>query len=818
MSPRGATAMTMIRKRHTEPSSITAAPAPTIEPNVKGRALSVSPVRKTVMKNNNYWTLTATRSLLLICVVSFFLRFALVNEPTEVVYSPVKCIDFRFDEVHFGGFASNYLRREYFFDVHPPLGKLIIAGMGYLFGYDGGFTFASIGQSYINSSAPYVSLRTFMVVLGVGSIALSYATLIEMGFSVVSATLVGGLLAFDNALVVQSRFILLDSIMMFFISAAVYAWIKFRQQRDRPFKTMWWLWLALAGLSIGGATSVKMVGLFTVGLIGVATVVDLWELADWKRRHSDKLLARHFVYRAVALILLPVIMYLSSYYMHFAVLTRTGPGDSFMSSDFQTTLQGNQMHEKSRDVYYGNTIRLKSRLEEIYLHSHLHNYPRQHEDGKISSEGQQVTGYPGKDKNNMWKVLPASNLTKIALDQKIPIRTGDAIRLLHVGTGKVLFTHDVASPLTRTNMEVTVVDPKDSDKAEASVWIVDVKTGGDSLKAHSCQFRLMNKVHNVALTNHQQPLPKWGFGQREVNGDKRGADENSKWIVWDIDEDADEADKVALAMKPKPKVSFWQKFTELQRAQIRHNAALIDNHPFKSDPISWPFVLRGVSYWDKNKMGRIYLLGNPIAWYVCLFGIAAFCTVALRELFRARRNRTNPDESHFESRFTYRAGYLLLAWSIHYFPFFTMARTLYLHHYLPAYTMSAMVTGAIYDYGLRRTRNKVFAHTLLAGIAITTVAAFFYFAPITYGTQIATSALDAKKWGILKGYDQTVNLILSQCHERIFSPTNPVSVAQLGLYLIRGENVAVVGLIEEQLDAKVDYESLCAEPLMAVIH
>jgi dolichyl-phosphate-mannose--protein O-mannosyl transferase len=91
-------------------------------------------------------------------------------------------------------------------------------------------------------------------------------------------------------------------------------------------------------------------------------------------------------------------------------------------------------------------------------------------------------------------------------------------------------------------------------------------------------------------------------------------------------------------------------------------------------------------------MARIYLLGNPIAWYVCLFGIAAFCTVALRELFRARRNRTNPDESHFESRFIYRAGYLLLAWSLHYFPFFTMARTLYLHHYLPAYTMSAMVT------------------------------------------------------------------------------------------------------------------------------
>jgi hypothetical protein len=89
MSPDSTAAMTVIRKRHVEPPTSTTALAPTIEPNVKGRALSVSPVRKTVMKNNNnYWTLPATRSLILICVVSFLLRFALVNEPTEVVYPP----------------------------------------------------------------------------------------------------------------------------------------------------------------------------------------------------------------------------------------------------------------------------------------------------------------------------------------------------------------------------------------------------------------------------------------------------------------------------------------------------------------------------------------------------------------------------------------------------------------------------------------------------------------------------------------------------------------------------------------------------------
>jgi U6 snRNA-associated Sm-like protein LSm8 len=43
--------------------------------------------------------------------------------------------------------------------------------------------------------------------------------------------------------------------------------------------------------------------------------------------------------------------------------------------------------------------------------------------------------------------------------------------------------------------------------------------------------------------------------------------------------------------------------------------------------------------------------------------------------------------------------------------------------------------------------------------------------------------------GSLKGYDQTINLILHECHERVFSPTAGVEQVPLGLYVIRGDNM-----------------------------
>ncbi len=43
--------------------------------------------------------------------------------------------------------------------------------------------------------------------------------------------------------------------------------------------------------------------------------------------------------------------------------------------------------------------------------------------------------------------------------------------------------------------------------------------------------------------------------------------------------------------------------------------------------------------------------------------------------------------------------------------------------------------------------------------------------------------------GTLKGFDQTINLIMDECHERVYTATAGVEQVPLGLYIVRGDNV-----------------------------
>ena len=91
--------------------------------------------------------------------------------------------------MHFGKFASYYLRGTYYFDVHPPLGKLILAGTGYAAGYNGSYLFDKIGDEYAEHAAPYIALRSVPAAFGASLVPLAFGILHETGHTLEASIL-----------------------------------------------------------------------------------------------------------------------------------------------------------------------------------------------------------------------------------------------------------------------------------------------------------------------------------------------------------------------------------------------------------------------------------------------------------------------------------------------------------------------------------------------------------------------------------------------------------------------------------------------------
>lgn len=75
--------------------------------------------------------------------------------------------------------------------------------------------------------------------------------------------------------------------------------------------------------------------------------------------------------------------------------------------------------------------------------------------------------------------------------------------------------------------------------------------------------------------------------------------------------------------------------------------------------------------------------------------------------------------------------------------------------------------------------------------------------------------------GTLYSCDQTTNLVLQSTIERIIRPADdpePSSVVDHGLYIVRGDNVVVCGLVDEKLDADINWEQVRGEVIGTTKH
>ncbi|CAE6347109.1 unnamed protein product [Rhizoctonia solani] len=652
-----------------------------------------------------------------------------------------------FDEVHFGNFASKYIKTRYFVDVHPPLAKLLLTLAAFVGGFDGHFDFKEIGKAY-DENTPYVIMRLLPAILGVAVVPLTYLTLRGLDCRATTALLGAFLVTFENGLITQSRLILLDSPLIFFTALTAFFWVGFsNEDAQRPFTEEWWTWLALTGLSLGAVVSCKWVGLFTIATVGVCTLRQLWLLLG-DLKVTPRLFIKHFMARALCLILLPILFYMAMFEIHFAILQNSGDGDGFMSAAFMHTLGGRGMSDTFADVALGSVVTLRHvNTQGGYLHSHLHTYPG-------GSKQQQITLYPHIDANNDWRIINGTfdgaadfDWTTEPISQ---IRNGQTIRFEHIATQKRLHSHDVRPPVSDVDFqnEVSAYGYPGFQGDANDNWIVEIEEGagrGQTVKTLQTKFRLRHPLTGCYLFSHKVKLPDWAYEQQEVTCNKNAVRENSIWYIETNNHEklGDDAEKVNY--KPP---GFLSKFLELQQVMWTTNAGLTDRHAFDSRPSSWPRLRRGINFWVKDHK-QIYLIGNPFVWYMSTISVLSY---AVFRGFLILREKRGYKDFHNTTLVKYDqlCAFLATGWVLHYFPFFLMSRQLFLHHYFPALYFAILMSCAVFDAVTANLKPRV--RLQIAGVVLIFVLwNYMSFSPLTYGTPWTKSKCEGSKW--LKTWD-----------------------------------------------------------------
>ncbi|XP_066923151.1 protein O-mannosyl-transferase 2-like isoform X1 [Clytia hemisphaerica] len=655
--------------------------------------------------------------------VALFTRFYTITLPKHVCW----------DETHFGKFANHYLNGTFFLDVHPPLGKMLLALAGWMTGYNGEFSFEKPGMEY--GEHRYVGMRAFCALLGCFCVPLAYLIVWELTHNLPACILAASLILFDHGCITISQYILLDPILMFFIMMSVYSLLKFYSWRDCPFSFDWWGWMFVTGYFLACTFSVKWVGLFVILFAGMTTVQDLWDiLGDLSNSLVD--VGKHFIARAIGLILLPIFIYLFFFAVHFQALPKSGPGDGFFSSSFQSTLEGNKLYKAvlPGELGYGAVVTLKNhKTAGTLLHSHQHLYPKEH-----PPEQQQITGYSHKDSNNDWQINKAHHL--ITEDDRLEyVRDGDEVRLMHVQTRRNLHSHPEKAPIS-TNLHQVSGYGQDGNGDANDIWVIRItKNPGPDNRISTVKtiFQLVHRNTGCVLQETEKQLPKWGWEQKEMacNPNKFVTIVGSEWNI-----ESNTHKKVPQVSVELLSPSFFESVYESHVVMAKTNNGFKPKEgEFTSQAWHWPINYRGQVFSGGDE--RVYLLGNPIVWWLICGTYFLYVIVYVIQTLRWKRGY-NFDATIYAEYTTMvsSCSWLFMGWALHYLPFYAMGRVLYFHHYFPAYLFSAMFSGILLEHVSRTVsymfsgeRRKHVYYFCLSTVLAIAISSFCMFRGLSYG-------------------------------------------------------------------------------------
>lgn len=368
-------------------------------------------------------------------LIALATRIYKLNEPNHIV----------FDELHYGKYVSLYLKRTFFFDQHPPLGKQLIAAVSYLAGFNGNYTFAQIGSEY-SEEVPIFWMRFVPAVCGSLLVSIVYHILRQLKLKTGTCLLGGILIILENSLITQSRFMLMESMLLTFSLLAILLLLKYQENYEKymvsntivdRIEPIAWMFSygVLSAVCFTCAVCIKFVGFYTCLLGLFIGCSQLWRSIGISTI-SDFAIILQTIFRALIFSVIPIAVYLLIYKVHLAVLNKAGPHDAIMTSAFQASLEGGLASitkGQPLNIAHGSQITLRhTHGRACWLHSHAHVYPVRYPDKRGSSHQQQITCYSFKDVHNWWIVKRPVKDDLVVDNAEIDvIKHGDEVQLIH---------------------------------------------------------------------------------------------------------------------------------------------------------------------------------------------------------------------------------------------------------------------------------------------------------------------------------------------------------------------------------------------------
>jgi dolichyl-phosphate-mannose-protein mannosyltransferase len=279
----------------------------------------------------------------ILIILGLITRFAFFGHPKEVV----------FDEVFFGSQASFYFSGQKYFDVHPPLGKMIIALGAKLFNYseyvqeNGIFIFEKIGTPFIDQ-LPYLGFRFFPTLFGAFIPFLVFYLLLKIKLRTLYAFSAGLSLVFSNFLITHLRFALIDSFLIFFGLLSLIFFIRFQKSNFKNF-----FYLILSSIFIGLTISIKWTGLSFIAIIFFYLTYKLIK---------KNLVLKKIINFSLIYLLISLILYLLFYFIHFSILKNESTNRFNSGINLE---QMNQMHYWKKLFFtHKKALELHSSLKE----------------------------------------------------------------------------------------------------------------------------------------------------------------------------------------------------------------------------------------------------------------------------------------------------------------------------------------------------------------------------------------------------------------------------------------------------------------------